>query len=311
MMRFALSLLLSLSLFSCDLFGLLPPGGGGGTVEGDFEFSTGFVFVRRVDGNLYAVNDDEPSDAFALTQGGGVHAPSLSADKKRVVFVTGSGEDAAIVTVPVAGGAASTLLSVTGARYRDFRTPVFSPDGQRVAFSYSNGSISEVAVINADGTGLASLAANDVTSFASPTWSPDGASLYVAAGNALSELSQVARITVANEAVEYVTNTLGSDAQAIAGRLVVSPDGTKAVFDGRVSSGATRIFTIALNGGAQVTQVYEGSDGVETFPSWVDDSTVAFSSDTGGNDNVYRAALPSTDSPVLLVPSAIEGWYSR
>ena len=34
-----------------------------------------------------------------------------------------------------------------------------------------------------------------------------------------------------------------------------------------------------------------------------------FSSDSGGNDNVYKVNLPSSTSASLLVPKAIEPWY--
>ncbi len=312
MLRLALSLLLVFTFFSCDLFGI-PPGGGGGETgggTGSNDFSKGFVFVRKADGNVYVADDSDTSSASALTSAGASRHPSLSVDKQRVVFVTGTGDAAVIATVPSTGGAVSTVLT-SSAQYRDFRTPVFSPSGARIAFSYADGAISRIGVVDIDGTGLQTLASTSPLSYATPSWSPDGTALYVAAGSALSELTQVERIEVASETVANVTNTLGLSALGISGRLAVSPDGAKAAFDARVASGATRIFTLDLSS-KQVTQVYGGeAGGVESFPSWMDNGTLAFSSDTGGNDNLYSATLPSTDSPALLVPSAIEGWYSR
>ena len=47
----------------------------------------------------------------------------------------------------------------------------------------------------------------------------------------------------------------------------------------------------------------------DSFPCWMNNTTVAFSSDSGGNDNVYKVTLPASTSATLLVPKAIEPWY--
>lgn len=304
------SLLVLLAFSGCDIFGGGGGGGGGtGGGTGSFNFTQGFTYVRKDDRNVYVVNDSATDEPAVLTAGLSAYAPSLSPDKKTIVFVRGTGESSAIATVPSAGGAVSTLLSAT-AQMRDLKTPVFSPDGQYLAFSYMNGSVSEVAVMNADGTGVTPLGVNGSLSYASPTWSPDGLSLFVAAGGALG-LTQVEKIVVASNTVSNVANTLGVEALNIAGRLVASPDGNTLLFDGEVSSGATRIFTMNVASKA-VTLVFPSENGAnESFPSWVNATTVAFSSDSGGNDNLYSVTLPSSTSPSLLVPKAIEGWYSR
>ena len=303
------SLLVILAFSGCDLFG---GGGGGGNTgggTGSFDFTKGFTYVRKDDRNVYAVNDSAVDEPAALTAGLSAYTPSFSPNKKTIVFVQGCGDSSSIATVPSSGGAVSTLLSAS-AQMKDLKTPVYSPDGAYIAFSYLNGSVTEVAVMNADGTGVTPLGVNGSLSYASPTWSPDGTALYVAAGGALG-LTQVEKIVVASNSVSNVTNTLGNEARTIAGRLVASPDGSTLVFDGEVGSGATRIFTLDVSS-KTVTLVYAGENGAnESFPTWVDGSTVAFSSDSGGNDNLYSVALPSSTSPSLLVPKAIEGWYSR
>jgi TolB protein len=309
-MRIGNLLLLALFAFSgCDIFG---GGGGGGNTgggTGSFNFTKGFTYVRRDDRNVYAVNDSATDEPAVLTAGLSAFSPSFSPDKKTIVFVTGTGESSAIATVPSTGGAVRTLLTAS-AQQRDLKTPVFSPDGAFIAFSYMNGSVSEVAVMNADGTGVTPLGVNGSLSYASPSWSIDGVNLYVGAGGALG-LTQVEKIVVAANTVVNVTNSLGNEAQSISGRVVISPDGSKLVFDGVVSSGATRIFSLDVTSKA-VTMIFPSENGAnESFPTWVDNGTVAFSSDSGGNDSLYSVALPSSASPSLLVPKAIEGWYSR
>jgi Tol biopolymer transport system component len=69
--------------------------------------------------------------------------------------------------------------------------PAWSPDGKRLAFSRSAGDFAQIVVINADGSGLASLTADSFTS-RSPTWSPDGRRIaYVSIESTMPETSRV------------------------------------------------------------------------------------------------------------------------
>jgi Tol biopolymer transport system component len=52
-------------------------------------------------------------------------------------------------------------------------SPVFSPDGKQLAFSGQNGGISDLFVVNVDGSGLRQLT-NDKYAQLMPAWSPDG-----------------------------------------------------------------------------------------------------------------------------------------
>ena len=212
-----------------------------------------------------------------------------------------------LVVVPTAGGAVSTVLTAS-AQVKNFKAPVFSPDGARIAFGFDDGTSTSIGLINADGTGFQKLA-NGGLAQASPSFTPDGLALLVAAGNPGLGYTQIERIALATNSVTNVTNTLGIEAQGIVNRLVLSPDGTKAAFDGRVSTGLTRIFAIDLST-KMVTQVYAGEMGTnDTYPCWMSNTAVAFSSDSGGNDNVYQVSLPSSTSASLLVPKAIQPWF--
>ena len=303
----SLGLLVALLLSGCELFG--GGGGGGGTGGGGgstFLFDKGFTFTRRDDRNVYVVDDADVQTTSALTQSGNVRTPSFSKDGRSIVFVRGTSTDSEIAIVPAAGGIVKTVVS-TSAQQRNFKTPVFSPDGTQVAFSFEGGASTAIGLINVDGTNARVLATGGLAQ-ASPAFTPDGTAVIVAAGSPGLGYTQIERVTLATNTVTNVTNTLG-DAQSIANRLVISPDGTKAAYDGLVSSGASRIFVIDLSTKA-VTMPWAGEASAnDTFPCWLSDTAVAFSSDSGGNDSIYKANLPTSTGVSLLVPKAIEPWY--
>jgi TolB protein len=286
-------------------------GGGGGTGGGGgsaFTFTKGFTYVRRDDRNVYLVDESDAQTSTTLTQSANVRTPSFSADGTQIVFVRGTTMDSEIAIVPSAGGIVRTVVSNSAAQ-RTFKTPVFSPDGTQVAYGFDDGTSTRIGLINADGTNQRTLASGGLSQ-AFPSFTPDGTVIIVAAGSPGLGYTQIERITVATDQVSNVTNVLGNEALGITNRLVVSPDGTKAAFDGVVSSGVTRLFVVDL-GSRVVTSPYAGEPGTnDTFPCWMGSNALAFSSDSGGNDNVYKVDLPVSTSPSLLVPKAIEPWYA-
>ena len=166
---------------------------------------------------------------------------------------------------------------------------------------------SKVGLINVDGTNARVLTTGGLAQ-GSPSFTPDGTAVIVASGNPGLGFTQIERVTLSTMSVTNVTNVLG-DALSIANRLVVSPDGSKAVYDGVVSSGATRIFVIDLSTRG-ISIPWAGEAGAnDSFPCWLSGTAIAFSSDSGGNDSIYKANLPTSAGVSLLVPKAIEPWY--
>lgn len=95
---------------------------------------------------------------------------SWSPDSKYLVFVAkvANGDDI-VVFDPKKGKAVRRIhVDLNG-----ITSPVFSPDGTQLAFSGQNGGISDLFVVNADGTGLRQLT-NDKYAQLMPAWSPDG-----------------------------------------------------------------------------------------------------------------------------------------
>lgn len=286
-------------------------GGGGG--NNTLAFTKGYVFVRKDDRNVYLADEKDLQTTARLTTSGGTRHPSLSPDGKRVVFSRQSGADSALVTVATTGGLNTAVLS-SSSTVKNLRNPVFSKDGAKIFFAYDVGTYSALGVVNADGTEFKTLAGGSTFSYGSPSLFADGLSLLAGGGNSASALSQLERIDAASGTATNVTNTLGTsfEGQQIANRVVVSPDGTRAAYDGRLMSGSTRIFVVNLTT-KTVTKLtdYPGDPSAsDSFPTWVGNDKVGFSSDTGGNDQVYVLPATATNtSGGLTLPKAIEAWY--
>lgn len=294
------------AVWSCEV----PGGGGGGTGGGTAtSFSSGFATVRKDDRNLFVTDERDVNAPVQLTSTGGVSMPSFSRDGRQVVFARKLGQESEIAVVAVSGGTPATVLRST-ATQQNFRTPVFSPDGQRIAFAYDeNVTSSSVGVVNVDGSNFRKVVGGGALAYASPSWFPDGLALLVSTGNAGLMQTQVEKVDVATGAPTSITNTLGNEALSIASRIVLSPDGKLAAFDGRVGSGVTRIFVLDLST-RMVTRQRNPSSGAvnDSAPAWVSASAFVFSSDEGGADQVYRQSVGGTNT-VLAVPLAIEPAY--
>jgi len=312
MIRTTLPFALLLSLSACDLLGGGGGGGGGGAGGGGGQtvnFSSGFTYVRKDDRNVYVADATDYQTVGVLTSGGGVSTPSFSKDAKKIVYVHKTGVDTELLSVPVSGGTPSTVLRAS-ANARNFRTPVFSPDGTVVVFAYDEGIVSAVGRVDATGANFAKLVGGGSLGYGSPSFSPDGTRVLLAAGSPGSAFTQLEWVDVNTAVPTPVTNTLGNEAMGIASRVVASPDGTKAAFDAQVSSGVTRVFVIDL-ATKVVTKVNEYTadpTAKDSAPCWLGLSLVAYSSDSGGNDNVYQVSTAGTGRELLL-PKAVEPWY--
>lgn len=297
-------------------------GGGGG---GDVVFSEGFVFIRADAANadqLWIADRRDFNAASKLTSAGASN-PSLKRDGREIVFVEGTGATSAVKTVATTVGAPVRTVFVppTGSSLRNFRHPVFSPDGSFIVFTYDKGTaFSGLARVNPDGTGFAFLApsadvGSSATSWASPSFGATGTEVFAAAGT-LGSYRRVERVTVATGSGTVVLTSLGNEAQNITDRVVVSPDGTKLAFSGRLSTGVSRIFVNTL-GSPAVTRLTdhpgEQTTATDTYPVWMSAAQVAFSASVAGGDAIYvvsaTATAPSAGS--LTVPSAREPGYGR
>jgi hypothetical protein len=47
----------------------------------------------------------------------------------------------------------------------------------------------------------------------------------------------------------------------------------------------------------------------DSFPTWVGSAQIGFTSNSGGNEQIYQVATSGTGGQNLTVTVAIEGWY--
>ena len=168
------------------------------------------------------------------------------------------------------------------------RAPVWSPDGSRLAFEEKNfgGSsiVTEISVINADGSGLLKLV-DDASDFnRSVTWSPNGSQIaYIGKGG--PGVDTIRTIHIAN------TDGSGSyrlpNSPSFLSAVDWSPDGTKFVY-----STGQELFVINADatGKTQLTTTQQTLDGAtnDNDPHWSPDGTkILFTRFTNNFESTY------------------------
>ncbi|MEK6279383.1 MAG: DUF5050 domain-containing protein [Acidobacteriota bacterium] len=151
-------------------------------------------------------------------------------------------------------------------------TPIFSPDGLKIAFNRDECSNSRnVYVMNADGSNLVSISPGD-----SFVWSPDSRKLAYA-------LNASIYISNADGSGKRVLTAVGSSFNYPAW----SPDGTKLAYIGREGVSGAELYTINEDGSnrQKLTNTLGGKSEVVWSP---DGAWLAFiQNDFGGQDNVF------------------------
>ncbi len=137
-------------------------------------------------------------------------------------------------------------------------TPVYSPDGTKIAFATNRGGQVQIGIMNADGTNQ-HVVPNDGNLGEMGSWSPDGTKLVfstIVGGNA-----DIYAINVDGSGQTRLTSDPAAD-----GAPAWSPDGGKIAFT-RTSGGATETHTMNADGSGDTTLTNGGG----FFPAWSPD----------------------------------------
>jgi Tol biopolymer transport system component len=182
-------------------------------------------------------------------------------------------------------------------------SPVWSPDGRRIAFSAMKGGFTDLFVVDVKSGDLRQLT-TDPYSDLQPTWSPDGSRIAFATDRFSSSLTalsfgryQLAVIDVDSGHIQLVGGL--ADAKNIDPHW--SPDGASLEFVSD-AGGVSNIYTIDLTTGrtTRVTDVETGVSGITAFSPALsvsaDGRHVAFSVYWRGTYEIQTAALTPDDA---------------
>ncbi|OLC08227.1 MAG: hypothetical protein AUH42_02105 [Gemmatimonadetes bacterium 13_1_40CM_70_11] len=145
-------------------------------------------------------------------------------------------------------------------------TPAWSPDGRQLVFTGYDGGLSDLFIINADGTGLRRLT-NDKDADLQPVWSPDGKTIAFATDR--GPATDFSQLKIGNMRLALyhldsgVIETLGHMSEGKNINPEWSPDGTSLAF---VSdrTGINNIYLYDFTDGNvyQLTDLYTGAAGI-------------------------------------------------
>ena len=215
------------------------------------------IFVMNADG----------SNVTQITQSGGAVMPAWSPNGQRIAFATWDGGRAYGVSIMNADGSDVTTLTQAVGRptpsdllISSDNLPSWSPDGRQIAFvrKYADGNISDIFVMNADGSGITQLTYSDagVGIQGRPAWSPNGQRIAFAANRdtAGHYTNRYAIFTMNADGSGMLQLTTGLDQDFAPGW---SPNGRRIMFLRRCSGngiGMAGFFIMDADGG-EVTQV--------------------------------------------------------
>jgi Tol biopolymer transport system component/serine/threonine protein kinase len=228
-------------------------------------------------------------------QAGPEYFPSLSPDGKSFVYA-GYAEGNWDIYFQRVGG--KNPINLTKDSTADDTQPVFSPDGEHIAFR-SDREGGGIFVMGATGESVKRL-----TDFGyNSAWSPDGKEIACADEGIIEPTSRVKAksqlwaVNVGTGAKRLVTNI-----DAVQPNW--SPHGYRIAYQGRRNGTQRDIFTIAADGGEPVEVTNDPA--TDWNAVWSPDGKyLYFVSDRGGSMNLWRVAIEEKTGKVLGTPESV------
>jgi WD40 repeat protein len=145
-------------------------------------------------------------------------------------------------------------------------TPTWSPDGKQLVFTGYDGGLSDLFIVNRDGTGLRRLTDDKNADF-HPVWSPDGTTIAFSTDRGPETDFSVLRCSNTRIALYHLdTGTIEVLPHMESGKNVSpqwSPDGSQIAFvSDRSGVSNIYLYDLATQGLTQITDLYTGVQGI-------------------------------------------------
>lgn len=171
-------------------------------------------------------------------------------------------------------------------------SPVWSPDGTKIAFSSNRDGNWEIYVMNADGTGQRRLTDNQAVD-SEPAWSPDGDRVIFVSMPAGSSSAEIYTVDVSNKNLTRLTNNIWWDFSP-----AWSPDGNQIAFVSERDGGNAELYLMDKNGGnaRRLTESVEP----DSNPAWSPDGAlIAFDRGEGNDREIFSIRRDGTGETQL------------
>jgi len=191
-----------------------------------------------------------------------------------------------------ADGSEVTALSPEGV---EDTAPIWSPDGQKIAFVSQRDGNREIYIMDAEGQNVVNITRHPADDW-TPAWSPDGSRLAFSSfrtGGWEIFVVDTDCLSAPETCPDRLTQITNDDTGNIL--PVWSPDGTRFAFNSK-ASGNWDIYTMAING-ADIRPVTTHPEN-DLSPTWSPDgSQIALESNRDGNVEVYVVAADGAGTP--------------